>query len=139
MIGSNRIISKSGAAYRVAAMVLQGVLGVLLLAPALSVNTASDLPACCRVSGKHKCALTRMAGTRAETTGGKSLRSNCPYSSVISFGTVPHVTKYVPQVARHLLGLVLDLPARQAQTEARQRISFSRTRQKRGPPISIPS
>lgn len=105
-----------------------------LIAPAFtaSVNEA-DLPACCRRDGKHHCMMYRMAMGLAPWPY-RTVQDKCPYSPfahlaiLIFHGYFSHKP---PAAAAHMAVLA----ARVRQAEAGYRISFSRSRQKRGPPL----
>jgi len=104
-----------------------------LLDPLLRANSALDLPECCRRHGEHHCA---MAGTESDSSTGpavKAIQSKCPYyPATITVALEWNVTPAKNlQVASPWL---LNRPAVHSQTEARYHVSFSRSRQKRGPP-----
>ena len=107
-----------------------------LIAPVFtaSINQA-DLPACCRRNGKHHCMMYRMAMGFAPWPY-RAVQDKCPYSpfahlAILLFhGYFSH--EQTPAVAHSAV-----LAARVRQVEAGYRISFSRSRQKRGPPRPI--
>jgi hypothetical protein len=105
-----------------------------LISPLLASDVVqANLPACCRRAGKHHC------GMPDQGTDGSSQQR--------SVGVIAEKCPYAPAAptARHLLilaapagdaafaGLVAH-PAIHSQTIAQYRISFDRSRQKRGPP-----
>jgi hypothetical protein len=105
-----------------------------LISPALFAEGDSNLPACCRRAGIHKCA---MAAQRSGASGPSVNASRC--------ASFPGA-RAVPAPAR-LAGLVRNSQAVQARTvthrsvqpqaNALYRISYSRAGQKRGPPAPL--
>ncbi len=104
-----------------------------LIAPAFtaSVRTA-DLPACCRRNGIHHCMMHRMAMGLAPWPY-RTVQDKCPYSPFANLAILlfhGYFSQKPPAAAAH----AAILAARIRQAEAGYRISFSRSRQKRGPP-----
>jgi len=105
------------------------LLGLMLAAP-LFADASSGLPQCCRRNGVHHCA-DWMAGGGTER-------------SVTRVGTgCPAFPKATAAPTHHDLAMsavggagspVFVHPAAAPQTEARYRVGFARSRQKRGPP-----
>jgi hypothetical protein len=109
---------------------------VPLISPLFAANAAeTKLPAYCRRDGKHHCEMPTSwksgdAGTK--TIQAFSLRQKCP-SYPVSPITV-HID-FSTDKARDATYLgIIGLETCVSQTEARYRISFDRSRQKRGPP-----
>jgi hypothetical protein len=108
-----------------------------LVAPLLSMGAAAEtmLPACCRRDGKHQC-MGNMAAMAAD--GQKRFqapREVCPYQErglVVAHHEVLAIAVSIDTV---MVGL--HEPARAAQAECKRRISFDRSRQKRGPPVVL--
>jgi hypothetical protein len=101
--------------------------------PVLGITKDSDgeLPACCRRAGKHHCAM-QMETAPKSGAAFKSIaeKCSCPmHPSVTSQGFSPAVAAKGVFYAG-----VLSHPACYAQSEAQYRVSFDRSRQKRGPP-----
>jgi len=70
-------------------------------------------------------------------TSGQALQAapqHCPYYPTGSAVPV-HSFAAVPQSAQTFFAAIQSHPAVHAQTEARYRVSFSRSSQKRGPPV----
>lgn len=92
------------------------------------------LPACCRRDGKHRCAMT----APSTQTGGLNLEAVRPkcaqYPSRSS--EAPVVVHYAAPAAS-AMEIALTLDSVVEQTDAQGRISFSRSRQKRGPPSPL--
>jgi hypothetical protein len=108
-----------------------------LISPAIFASDDSNLPACCRRGGKHHCAMN--VADQGSSSSGPSLQADgqkCP--NFPKSGAAPAYSKIAfLQTFQTVSGLVLSHPAGQTQTEARYRISFSRSRQKRGPPALL--
>lgn len=118
---------------RVMAAVLVLAFSGPLIAPVFtaSINEA-NLPACCRRNGKHHCMMYWMAMGRVPWPY-RTVEDKCPYSpfahlSILLFhGYFGH--DHPPAIAHSAVRA-----PRIRQAEAGYRISFSRSRQKRGPP-----
>jgi len=120
---------------RVAALLLLGVFGFLLIAPvAFAQDPEAQLPACCRAHGKHRCVMPPGAHS-----GGPSLQSQndrCPlFPQAGALGSYHHTVTLT--ASQQFFASVVNQPAVHAQIEALYRISYSRTGQKRGPPIGL--
>jgi len=101
------------------------VLALPLVAPALGQQAETRLLLCCRKGGMHQC-------MSAETSATPMLRTHCP--------AAPRVATTAPAGAWSCGALRLAaadgalVAPRVGQVEAGYRISFHRSRQKRGPP-----
>jgi len=120
---------------RFAAVLLLGVFSFLLIAPAaLAQDPETQLPACCRTHGKHRCMLPP-----ASQSGGPSFRAQnerCPlFPGAGAFAPYQH--SFTLTASQQFFARIASHPAAQAQTEALYRISYSRTGQKRGPPVNL--
>lgn len=101
-----------------------------LIFPFLSATETNPLPACCRRDGKHHCTMMMSPNATSPALGG--IGEKCPYPL---HGTVAaHPNELGCPAGQFFHAEVLSHPALHAQTVAQRRISFSRTRQKRGPP-----
>jgi hypothetical protein len=104
--------------------------GFPLIVPAIRVESESKLPSCCRREGKHHCGI---AHTSSQGTSGATLREKCPNYPGVS--ALPVFSNTILLNATQVFfASILKHPSVHSQTEALQRISFSRSRQKRGPP-----
>jgi len=108
-----------------------------LIGSALFVSPSANLPECCRRNGKHHCAMMMdMAAPQVDSPSGpafKSAPARCPFYS--KSGALPSASKtIVLQPSEEFIAALVGYPAVIAQAESRQRISFNRSRQKRGPP-----
>jgi hypothetical protein len=114
------------------AIVLAVLFGWTWMLPAFASSIEANLPACCRKAGKHRCMMSA-AQSRGSDSSVATLSGKCPY--------FPHITAtthdgFCPPASSALFyaGLIHH-PALSPQTEAGYRISFYRSRQKRGPPF----
>ena len=110
-----------------------------LVAPLFAASMAeADLPACCRRTGKHHCAMAAIAQESSNATAKTKIarvRDRCPYNP-----TSPVIVNlpFVPDDIRTaIFAGVLSQPACHAQTEVCPRTSRDRSHQKRGPPVLI--
>jgi hypothetical protein len=109
------------------AILLALVISSMLMLPALAASTGNyNLPACCLKGGKHHC-----SGGMGES-GAQTITQKCPY---VQHASVPAGGASVkPSNAAFIFAGLVHHPAGSPQIEAHSRISFSRSRQKRGPP-----
>lgn len=123
---------------RASAILLLVVLSFPLISPALVVNAGTALPECCRRDGAHRCAMTAAVDVPLPPSGPsvEAARGKCPLFP--KGGAIPvsgNVLDLGP--SPFFFASLVSRPAAVEQAEARYRISFSRARQKRGPP-SLP-
>lgn len=99
----------------------------------LFASGASDanLPICCRRDGKHHCAAMAIGASQGNSM--RTVGEKCPYS--IAPPAVLVLPTFTPSTAASVFAGIVRHPATAPQTEAQQRISFDRSRQKRGPPV----
>lgn len=122
---------------RVSAVLLLVLFSFSLIATVALADSGSKLPECCRRDGKHHCSTT-MQDAAQESSGPavKSVAEKCPYppgrGAALAYGKTP-----LPRAGRTVAASLVSHPAGHAQTEARYRVSFSRVRQKRGPPSPL--
>lgn len=118
---------------RLVASFLAVLFTAILLAPVVLANPEKNLPSCCRRDGKHHCSSMK---AQAESHHGPTVRSEKMRCAQYPFAGVSSVVAKVapPAAGPAMFAAVVSHPAVQAQTEARQRTSFTRTCQKRGPP-----
>lgn len=136
----NRLATRVATGYnvpmrRASALSVLAAIGYLLIAPLTLASPESNLPACCRRAGAHHCA---MAAEAAPSTGPafQPVPSKCPFfPAAVTTPVAGSVTLSGNAVLR--FGLLVSHPAAQAPTEARGRICFSRSHQKRGPPLNL--
>jgi len=117
---------------------ITGVLLLLLLTsplvtPLFARNPQADLPACCRRNGKHHCAQ-RMQAPASEKVLFRSAGMKCPMFPV-RLATPGHRLQILPTSAQSFYGAIVSHPAIHARAEISYRICWSRSQQKRGPPI----
>jgi hypothetical protein len=115
---------------RVCAILLLVLFGFPMIVPEIRAESEPKLHACCLRGGKHHCAET------SQDSSGPGVREKCPSFSTIS--AIPAFsTSFLLNASRAFYSEVVKHPAIHPRTEALQRISFSRSRQKRGPPVSL--
>jgi len=117
---------------RVLAVLLLSAVGWLPIASALtSASAAQNLPACCRLLGKHHCS--------AAHSGGKpDLRSKadqCPFVPAVSAAAVPVLAFPSPGFALPHAPLARRVAS--ARNSTLLHFTFDRTGQKRGPPAFL--
>jgi hypothetical protein len=121
---------------RALALLLMAVFSFPLIAPAWIAGNASDLPACCRRNGKHHCA---MAAADTGTASGSVVRTilpKCPnYPTAHAAPGERNVA--LPQNSQAVFASLFHRPTVQTRTESKYRVSFSRSRSKRGPPTLL--
>jgi len=121
------------------AIVLALVFSSLLIAPAFAAP-GSNLPACCRKNGAHRCSMMgeRMlesAGSPDRETSAATITQRCPYSSKGFVGA--HPGNPLPPASPEVFAGLLSHPSLSAAAEAGFRVSHHRSRLKRGPPSSL--
>jgi hypothetical protein len=110
-----------------------------LIAPALTTGALgqSTLPACCRRGGQHHCEMSPevRALLLHEDNGSTRIGAKpeqCPYRQRSLAAT--HLQTVASGAATTHAAFALHEPSPAAQVECLRRISFDRSRQKRGPP-----
>jgi hypothetical protein len=116
------------------ALALTMIFSWLLMAPLYSPDADASLPACCRRHGKHHC-MMRMSEPPTGGPGLASVSEKCPYMPA-STGAV-YSAKFNPESSQQFFAEVVCHPAFAPQTQARFRLSFLRSHQKRGPPTLL--
>jgi len=125
---------------RLLSIVLFGAFLLPFVASALTVGASaeSQLPACCRRNGKHHCAMSAavramMLSAEAKKPSFRAPLEKCPYQQR-SLGVMHHDSSTIHAAGVTTVALLLREPTAVAQAECLRRISFDRSRQKRGPP-----
>jgi hypothetical protein len=97
-----------------------------------SADRDSSIPACCRKDGKHKCAMSEMS----DEISGSSFRvtSRCPMFPTSGAAPVCSSSTGALVPSSDQVGEIAAPVNRSEQAELLYRISFNRSRQKRGPP-----
>lgn len=137
MLLARRIVTAAPEEYtttvrRVSAALLLAFFGFSLITPELSASDPeSKLPLCCRRTGKHHCAMTE-----SDSSSGPAVQALSP--TYPTAAAVP-VNSVVSLSAISLAAFVIPVtrPAIRPHTQSLCHGSFSRTRQKRGPPILL--
>jgi hypothetical protein len=109
-----------------------------LISPVLALAASSDanLPACCRRNGAHHCVM-KVQQTESSGPGItlSSIPQRCPaYPAVIT--SVQHRDLSL-HAASLIIAEIVSYPSVKVQTQARARVAFDRSRQKRGPPTHL--
>ncbi len=119
---------------RILAISLLLLLGLPLVAPLFADGAAeASVPACCRRDGKHHCMMMQMESQSGDGVRLAAVRERCPYCPTVP--VTPHLDFAMDAGETTICSAVVSHPCGVAQTEARLRISFDRSRQKRGPPL----
>jgi hypothetical protein len=116
------------------ATLLATVLSWMLVLPLFAGSVALQLPACCRKDGTHHCAM----GAASSGDGSGALVSRTKCGSFPRYTVAAHTNQLgVASSASFIFAGVVSHPAASSHTEAGFRISYHRSRQKRGPPPSL--
>ena len=126
---------------RVAAILLLVLFSFSLTATFALADSGSKLPECCRRDGKHHCSTmgSTMTQDAMQTSSGPAVRpaaEKCP-NYPRGGPSSPYGKNPLARATRIVVAPLASHPAGPAQTEALYRISFSRVRQKRGPPSPL--
>jgi hypothetical protein len=134
-------LDRAGTALRrcgLAAPGLQRVVAILVLLviagqwlPLVMQSVERELPACCRAKGSHHCAMS--ARVPGEGPAFSAVSSKCPFYPAQAETARAHIVLGTAPSQVYLSELA-SLPAVIAQAEAQLRVSYDRSRQKRGPP-----
>jgi hypothetical protein len=121
---------------RALASLLLAVFSFPLIAPAVFASAESNLPECCRRNGKHHCAMTKSDAASSTGVFFGSIAPRCP---LYPGAPATPAGKYVAVLngAGAVFAAFVSHPAIQIQVAAGYRLSFSRSSQKRGPPVVL--
>lgn len=116
---------------RFGAALLIAVLCFALVGPDIFAGSADrKLPACCRINGKHHCALAKAEGG---SSGPAFQPGRCPmFGGEQAMAPLP--TGAVTKLSAGIFGPPLSHPTPHPQTSALGRVAFDRSGHKRGPP-----
>jgi len=117
---------------RILSIALVLLMTLPLVAPALGQTVQQRLLLCCRKGGAHHCVASAMMedGSPAPT-----LRAHCPVDSKPAVTT--HADNGMIGAGKVSVASAEISPLRVRQVEAGYRVSFHRSRQKRGPPMTV--
>ena len=115
---------------RALASLLVALFSFPLILPVLRADDASNLPSCCRRAGKHHCGMDSESKHQEGLSPIQPKCCNYPATIAIRGDWNVAFLKNPPSISASLL----NFSSTPAQTEAKYRVSFSRSRQKRGPP-----
>ena len=116
---------------RVIAATLALIFSCMLMMPAFAASTSANLPACCRKCGKHECAMSS-TGAYESANSVMAVKAKC--ASFPRATAAMETVVFGPSTHNAVFAGVISHPSVSPQTEAGYRISFDRSRQKRGPP-----
>ena len=121
---------------RILASLLLGVFSFPLIGPALFADAESNLPACCRRDGKHRCA---MMDADSHESGGVALQAakfKCPFFPKTGVATAS--SKVFALSGSPAAGILLICrPAAPVESERIACAAASRSLYERGPPPSL--
>jgi hypothetical protein len=117
---------------RALASLLLAVFSFPLIVPILRVD-AANLPSCCRREGQHRCSMDSASTYQEGLSPVQSKCSNYPSTLAVRGNSNVALFKHSPTICASLQ----CYSSAPAQTEAQYRVSFSRSRQKRGPPALL--
>jgi hypothetical protein len=122
---------------RTLSILLVLLIGFPLIAPLFVANAETNLPLCCRKNGTHHCLGDSMAMGSPASSGHalSTLSAECPTFPKATAATLLQPAFFARAQSR--FAEIAVHPSAQPQTEARYRIAFSRSRQKRGPPAIL--
>jgi hypothetical protein len=115
---------------RALASLLLAVFSFPLIVPVLRLDAASSLPSCCRREGKHHCSMDSASTNQEGMSPIQPKCSNYPSTLAVRGNSNVALFRHSPTICASLL----SYSSAPAQTQAQYRVSFSRSRQKRGPP-----
>jgi hypothetical protein len=124
---------------RTIAVLMLLIFGSFLGAPLLATSNSielNNLPACCKRNGSHHC-VTRMMEGDPGTTQVSAPPEKCPLFPHTGQMTPVKNSAITPRATGAFYACLQSHPACHTQSEAQRRISFDRSRQKRGPPAAI--
>jgi len=117
---------------RLLAITITLLLSFTLAAPLFAIDSNSNLPECCRRTGRHHCDGSMTSSADRSFT---SIGSRCPAFPKAT--AAPTLHNFTPAVPRNVATPLFVHPCAPPQTEARYRIASARSRQKRGPPAAL--
>lgn len=117
---------------RFVAILVLCLTGFLPATSAAAANTTTQLPACCRTAGRHKCVMHMAHGSTANPVVYSTCGKCSLWQPVSSAAVDPSL--FLPTTSQIVFAEIASHPVVHPQTEARRRISFARSGQKRGPP-----
>jgi len=117
---------------RLLSIALLFVLALPLVAPALGQSAQQRLLLCCRKSGAHHCITS---ATTEDGLPAPTFRAHCP--ACPQSAVTGHAAGWMIGSAASAAAVAQVNPLRIRQVEAGYRISFHRSRQKRGPPAFV--
>ena len=114
---------------RSVAILLAMLFSWLLVLPVFASSSDSNLPACCRKTGKHHCAMRMQQSHEANIA---AVSEKCPCLAHMMAST--DTERFAPPKKVFVFAGLITQSEALAQVNAGYRISTIRSRQKRGPP-----
>ena len=118
---------------RALASLLLALFSFPLILPMLRADAASSLPTCCRREGKHHCSMGSASTSQEGVSPIPPKCADYPSTIAVHGNWSPAFVKASESIAVSLL----SYPSVEAHSETQYRVSFSRSRQKRGPPFFL--
>jgi hypothetical protein len=123
---------------RVLSFALLLLFSLPLISPLLALTAGSDanLPTCCRRNGAHHCTrVTPPADPSAPGINFSTIPQHCPaYPAVITQARHGDLSFHAASL---IFAGIVSHPTVKPQTQARARVAFDISRQKRGPPTDL--
>jgi hypothetical protein len=120
---------------RALASLLLALFSFPLILPVLRADAESSLPSCCRRAGKHRCSMDSTSAEAAAGTVVKAIQPKC--SSYPAAGAPGNGNIAFFDDSQAIRSSLLSYPSVEARADVHYRVSFSRSRQKRGPPTHL--
>jgi hypothetical protein len=120
---------------RLIALSLTVLFSLTLIAPLFASDTDANLPACCRRSGRHHCAMRMMVHSGAQQEAYTSVTEKCPCPPVSTCAVYSLVFK--PEFEVQFNTDVACNSAIALNNEAGYSASSDRSHPKRGPPSPL--
>lgn len=129
---ARRSFCHNGCVRRLLAISLLMLFGLPIALPLFGNGAAAaTLPICCRRGGKHHCASMDVSKSSSTST----VSEKCPWP--LNSPAIPVLRSTTPAISASIFAGIVQHPAAFPQVEAHRRVSFDRTRQKRGPPTQL--
>lgn len=118
------------------AILLLTVINFPLITPAVIGKARPELPPCCRMTGKHKCALERTARHLESEHSGSRIGARCPFTSNYrAITTSPH--RLLLSISWQCFAHRTLLFAAEVYLPSFRPLLFGRAHYKRGPPVRL--
>ena len=129
---SATVSSRLDLARRSLAIGLLGLFSALSVVPLILSDPQSNLPACCRRNGKHRCSMIEMEEPSASHSGVTAVPPRCPLFAKLA--PPAYRIQHYPFTPLAFDESMVNQPSAPARAEVEHRISAMRAHHKRGPP-----